>query len=315
MLPSSGAVKELLQKMKHISTKGAELSPAVRLILSVHAAVPGVTESVLDVAKAADGRTSYEILRDAAGPLAGNTVLDLACGSGRLTELLAAGVGESGRVIGVDLSQSELDLARRRLSKAGNVQLLCAAADDLPLPAAAVDTVFCHMALMLFAPLGTAVARIAHVLRPGGILAAVIPSLTAQDDLLMQMRRKLTDQLKCEAVGPDRLLLGDAAMGSIEDIGQIFSADGNFADDIRIDDFIVLLRNDPVTLAGQLLPFFYHSHLLTDAGKSAVQGEWCAILQRAADADAMTTFQLQLSVLTVSKNKSLRQLWERSGEK
>ncbi len=288
--------------MSKISQITADFPPALRLILSVHEAVPGVTESILAGARTADGRSSYEILHDAAGLLAGNTVLDLACGSGCLTELLASRVGSSGRVIGVDLSQGELDLAHRRLSTAGNVQLLCAAAADLPLPDEAVDAVFCHMALMLFSPVAPVIAEIARVLRPGGILVAMIPSPAAGDPLFMQIRRALATQLEREVPAADRVPLGDAAMGSIEEIRRVFAGNESFSQDLRWDEVDVALHDEPAVLAARLLPFFYHSHLLSSRGKDAVKREWYGILKRPLlNADAAVTLTLPLAVLTAIK--------------
>ncbi|MCB1614013.1 MAG: methyltransferase domain-containing protein, partial [Xanthomonadales bacterium] len=45
--------------------------------------------------------------------LEGMTVLDLGCGSGRDAYLLSRLVGESGRVIGVDMTAEQLDVARQ----------------------------------------------------------------------------------------------------------------------------------------------------------------------------------------------------------
>src|ERR1700741_2481338 len=58
-------------------------------------------------------------------------VIDLGCGTGRFTELLAAHFGV--QVIGIDPSQKMLDQARRK-SAAGKVVYRQAAAEALPLP-------------------------------------------------------------------------------------------------------------------------------------------------------------------------------------
>jgi ubiquinone/menaquinone biosynthesis C-methylase UbiE len=60
--------------------------------------------------------------RDTVNALAltpGDTVIDLACGTGLNFPLLQKAVGESGKIIGVDLSPEMLDQARRRVQKAG----------------------------------------------------------------------------------------------------------------------------------------------------------------------------------------------------
>ena len=45
--------------------------------------------------------------------LEGKTVLDLGCGSGRDCYLLAQLVGETGRVIGVDMTENQIAIARK----------------------------------------------------------------------------------------------------------------------------------------------------------------------------------------------------------
>lgn len=49
----------------------------------------------------------------------GATVLDLACGTGQNFPLLAARIGEQGKIIGVDISSGMLRRARHRVTRAG----------------------------------------------------------------------------------------------------------------------------------------------------------------------------------------------------
>ncbi|XP_062513354.1 arsenite methyltransferase-like [Corticium candelabrum] len=50
-------------------------------------------------------------------PVLGEAILDVGCGTGRLTLELASRVGESGRVVGVDPSESRIDIAKAELAK------------------------------------------------------------------------------------------------------------------------------------------------------------------------------------------------------
>ncbi|MBA2698171.1 MAG: methyltransferase domain-containing protein, partial [Nocardioidaceae bacterium] len=61
------------------------------------------------------------------GLRAGDTVLDVGCGTGLNLPLLRAAVGEQGTVVGLDLSPQMLSRARRRVRVAGwdNVHLHC----------------------------------------------------------------------------------------------------------------------------------------------------------------------------------------------
>jgi SAM-dependent methyltransferase len=131
-----------------------------------HADRPAITETALDHARDADAGTAHDWL--AAGlPGRHGDVVDVACGSAPMHPRL-----RSDSYLGVDLSQAELDVARRR----GRGPLAVADARCLPLPAAVADTVVCALGLMLVDPVEAAVAEFARVLRPGGRAALLLPA-------------------------------------------------------------------------------------------------------------------------------------------
>jgi SAM-dependent methyltransferase len=100
-------------------------------------------------------------------PLArGATVLDLGAGTGKLTRVLAR---RYARVIAVE----PLDGMRAILERVvPGAEALAGTAEDIPLEDAVVDGVFAGQAFHWFAH-DRAVAEIARVLRPGGVLALV----------------------------------------------------------------------------------------------------------------------------------------------
>jgi SAM-dependent methyltransferase len=100
----------------------------------------------------------------------GESVLDLACGTGYLTFAAADRAGASGRVVGADVNQAMLDVAARRL--APPTTLVRAPADALPFGEGEFDVVVCQQGLQFFPDLRTALAEVSRVLRPGGRLAA-----------------------------------------------------------------------------------------------------------------------------------------------
>ncbi|MEU7512822.1 class I SAM-dependent methyltransferase [Streptomyces sp. NPDC042898] len=107
-------------------------------------------------------------------PPTARTLLDLACGTGLVTERLAR---PGLRVYGADAAQAMLRTAAGRLPG----RTVRADARRLPLPDASVDAVSAVWLLHLvrFAP--EIVAEAARVLRPGGVLIATVDKDAAHD--------------------------------------------------------------------------------------------------------------------------------------
>lgn len=112
---------------------------------------------------------------DFVGLRAGQTVLDVAAGTGAVSRAAASVVGESGTVIASDVSAAMLAALERgnaeaELPAAASIRTLQCAASHLDLPDVSVDVVFCHQGFP-FMPDRVAVAReMCRVLRPGGVV-------------------------------------------------------------------------------------------------------------------------------------------------
>ncbi len=135
--------------------------------------------------------------------LAGKTVLDLGSGSGRDCFILSRLVGAAGRVIGVDMTPEQLDVARRHvdyhMAKFGftkpNVEFLQGYIEDLNSLGIAddsVDVVVSNCVINLSPDKERVFAEIFRVLRPGGELYFSdvfadrrIPPQLAQDPVLL----------------------------------------------------------------------------------------------------------------------------------
>ena len=114
----------------------------------------------------------------------GQTVLDVATGTGLVAEAAAQVVGPSGSVIAVDVSRGMLAVAERRLAPLHNVALKVMDAQALELPDVSVDTITCSLALMLFPDPARALGEMHRVVRPNGyvsisVLTTAARSLTA----------------------------------------------------------------------------------------------------------------------------------------
>src|SRR5215469_7610920 len=76
---------------------------------------------------------------------AGHTVLDLCCGAGASAIPAARLVGQEGRVLGVDVAESLLDMARAKAAREGlgNIEFRARDATRTGLPDGSFDAVIC----------------------------------------------------------------------------------------------------------------------------------------------------------------------------
>ncbi|MDI6709863.1 MAG: methyltransferase domain-containing protein [Bacillota bacterium] len=113
--------------------------------------------------------TRLEEIVAAHRPPPGARVLDVGCGTGVLTPLLLAAVGEEGEVVGVDFAPAMLTVAR---AKGFDPRATFVEADvaDLPFPDGHFDAVFCYSALPHFPDIPAALSEMRRVLVPGGNL-------------------------------------------------------------------------------------------------------------------------------------------------
>ncbi|WP_428647116.1 methyltransferase domain-containing protein [Roseibium sp.] len=107
---------------------------------------------------------------DALNPRPGDTILDIGCGNGLLTAELARAVGETGRVIGVDPSDSMRALAVERTGDFANVEILTGDANALPVEAAIADKAVSLQVFEYLDDMPGALAEAHRTLRPGGLL-------------------------------------------------------------------------------------------------------------------------------------------------
>jgi ubiquinone/menaquinone biosynthesis C-methylase UbiE len=86
-----------------------------------------------------------------AGITTGQRVLDVACGTGWATMAAAEIAGNTGRVIGIDISRKMIDVARKKAASAGlsNVEYLVGDAIALEFGDSSFDTVICASSIPL----------------------------------------------------------------------------------------------------------------------------------------------------------------------
>ena len=103
------------------------------------------------------------------GNVRGKDVLELGCGAARWSIALAR---DGARPVGIDISGSQLDHARRAVRRAAvRLPLVQASAEELPFRDERFDVVFCDHGALGFTDQNRTVPEVARVLRPGGLLA------------------------------------------------------------------------------------------------------------------------------------------------
>ncbi|PJG55977.1 transposase [Bradyrhizobium forestalis] len=103
-------------------------------------------------------------LLDRIAPARGESVLDIACGTGIVARLIEQR-GIAGRVVGLDLNSAMLAIAR---SKSPKIEWIEGSALDLPFDAGSFDVVLCQLGLQFFPDRLLALKEMVRVLKPAG---------------------------------------------------------------------------------------------------------------------------------------------------
>jgi ubiquinone/menaquinone biosynthesis C-methylase UbiE len=115
------------------------------------------------------GRRTVARLRIASG----SRVLDVCCGSGASAIPAAEAVGSHGYVVGVDLAENLLALARAKANDLGlkNIEFRVGDMLELQLPATEFDAVICVFGIFFVPDMREAIRELWSHVRPGGELA------------------------------------------------------------------------------------------------------------------------------------------------
>jgi demethylmenaquinone methyltransferase/2-methoxy-6-polyprenyl-1,4-benzoquinol methylase len=123
-----------------------------------------------------DGRWRRAAVR-AAGLSPGDSALDVACGTGKLTVALAGAVGPAGRVVGVDLSEAMLDEARRAFGNLASVEFRLGNALALPVDDGSFDAATIAFGLRNLSSFEDGFREMARAVRSGGRVVCLELSL------------------------------------------------------------------------------------------------------------------------------------------
>ena len=100
-------------------------------------------------------------------------ILDVGCGSGWAARLLAEQASK-GHVIGIDVSDEMIRVAREQSSDFPNVEFQVASAESLPFPDDNFTHAFSMESLYYYADIAKATSEIGRVLKPAGLFVTVV---------------------------------------------------------------------------------------------------------------------------------------------
>jgi arsenite methyltransferase len=145
----------------------------------------------------------------------GETVLDLGSGGGFDCFLAAKEVGESGKIIGVDMTPEMISLARKNAAAINmqNVEFRLGEIENLPVTDSSVDVIMSNCVINLSPQKHRAFLEAFRVLKPGGRLA--ISDIVAIKPLPNSLKND--PAMLCGCIGGAELL--DSIKKILEDIG------------------------------------------------------------------------------------------------
>jgi len=162
----------------------------------------------------------------------GEVVVDLGCGGGLDVFLAAKAVGDTGRVIGIDMTQDMIDRAKRNAAESGvtNVEFHLAEIENLPLDDDSTDCILSNCVLNLVPDKDRAFAETFRILKPGGRLA--VSDIALKQALPEDLRSDIEAYVGCiaGAIGIDDYVNGLRRAGfvdvKVEDTGADLNAYG-----------------------------------------------------------------------------------------
>ncbi len=165
----------------------------------------------------------------------GMQVLDLGSGTGYPALLGAQTVGPSGSVIGLDLAEQMLAIARRKATvlSLANVTFRTGDATTLPFEANAFDAVTSRFCLMFLPEIPKAAAEIARVMRPGSWVAITVwsaPEKNPSIGLSMEAMKKVVELPPPDPTAPGifRLAKPGDLSGMLKQTGLVDVTDQEF---------------------------------------------------------------------------------------
>jgi SAM-dependent methyltransferase len=142
-------------------------------------------------------------------------VLDVGCGSGWASRLIAE-KARDGRVVGIDIADEMIAIARATSAQFSNVEFRTASAEALPFADGELSAAFSMESLYYYADVLVALKEIKRVLAPGGLFVTVV-DLYEENKPSHQWVEQLTVPVHVLSIPDYRSLFADAGFINVRD--------------------------------------------------------------------------------------------------
>ena len=264
---------------------------------TVHRDNAGFTEDFARTCRDAEGRSSYEWLAEVVVPGRHASVIDLACGSGPLLQILHERHPQLA-LIGVDMSGEELALARRRLPT-GAARLIEAQAQHLTaLSDHSVDAILCHWALTLMDPVAPVLTELRRVLSPGGCFAALVDGPMDTAPGYAQAHDLIYRHVQADLPDYGSIDLGDPRVRDSASLARLVR-DALPGSDVTIESSVVSMEGRSAAVAKAAAGFFYAAFVLSPRRRTQMLEQLAATLPRGG-APGTSRFAMPVNRLVVT---------------
>ena len=241
-------------------------------LANIHKNNAGFTESLAWNCRDAQGKNSYEILANMIDHRHHTSVLDLACGSGVLLDLCNQRFGEKLSYFGVDSSDAELELARKRLGSTKTRLSRCMAQDLSFIADGSIDIILCHWALTLMDPVVPVLETVKRVLKARGVFSAIIDGDANNESNYSDVNDIIYAYTQQKYPNYGAIELGDPRIRTTRKLKEL--AIEIFGDsEITIIPYVLSFTAPPNLLARETAGFFYASFVLSVNERQAMLNE------------------------------------------
>ncbi|MGV7222286.1 MAG: class I SAM-dependent methyltransferase [Nitrospinales bacterium] len=231
-----------------------------------------------------------EILLDQARVEKGQHVLDVACGPGTVTYLVAEKTGPEGNVTGVDISPEMLDIARSKISDPNSAptEFIESSCAPLNVPDSAYDVVVCQHGLQFFPDRVESLKEMARAAQPNSIVAVAAWGAIEKNPVMNAIHQALQDSTSPEVAD---MMKAPFSMNDLPEIYQIFKDAGLKNIDIQGHTIPVTFEGG-VSQVGKCLEATPIASNLSEYQKITFKQELDARLEYLLDGDSVksTTF-------------------------